>query len=104
MYWEPTDKYNYFVIHGYSAKHYAVRVNPITKETLQDMNFDVTPKFITGTKKTSILSNDIMYCQLFNNFEIVMNVASQLLVSGYSYSDEHINDILKKREDVKVIK
>jgi hypothetical protein len=103
LYWKPTDKYNYFVTHGYRAKHYAVRVNPITKETLQDMNFDVTPKFITGTKKTSIISNDKMYCQLFNNFEIVMNVASQVLVSGYSYSDEHINDVLKKREDVKVI-
>ncbi len=88
---------------GYRAKHYAVRINPITKETLQDMNFDITPKFITGTKKTSIISNDIMYSQLFNNFEKAINLATQVLVSGYSYSDEHINDELKKREDIKVI-
>lgn len=51
LYLKPTNSYNYFITSGYRAKHYAVRVNPITKETVQDMNFDVTPKFITGTKK-----------------------------------------------------
>lgn len=103
LFWKPTEKYNYFVTHGYRAKHYAVRVNPITKETLQDMNFDITPKFITGTKKTSIISNDMMYSKLFDNFEKAISGTSQILISGYSYSDEHINNELKKREDIKVI-
>ena len=44
-----------------------------------------------------------MYSQLFNNFEKAINVATQVLVSGYSYSDEHINDELKKREDIKPV-
>ncbi len=103
LFWSPTEKYNYFVTQNYNTKHYAVRVNPITKKVEQDMNFDIIPKFITGTKKTSIISNDIMYSQLFKNFENAINVASQLLISGYSYGDEHINNELKKRDDIKII-
>ena len=103
MFWNPTEKYNYFVTQSYNAKHHAVRVNPITKKVEQDMNFDIIPKFITGTKKTSIISNDIMYSQLFKNFENAISSATQLLISGYSYGDEHINSELKKREDFRVI-
>jgi hypothetical protein len=102
LFWNPTEKYNYFVTQSYNAKHYAVRVNPITKKVEQDMNFDIIPKFITGTKKTSIISNDIMYSQLFKNFENAISGASQLLISGYSYGDEHINNELKKRDDIKI--
>jgi hypothetical protein len=103
LFWKPTEKYNYFVTHSYRAKHYAERVNPHTKEVLQDMNFDVTPKFITGTKKTSIISNDMMYSQLFVNYERAINLATKILISGYSYSDEHINNELQKRNDIEVV-
>ncbi|HCE54391.1 MAG TPA: hypothetical protein DER05_05030 [Lutibacter sp.] len=103
LYWKPTNIYNYFVTGGYRAKHYAVRVNPITKETLQDMNFDVTPKFITGTKKDDIIGNDMMYAKLFENFESNIQIATDVLISGYSYGDSHINKELAKRNDFNVI-
>ena len=103
MFWEPTEKYNYFVTNGYREKHYAVRVNPLTKETVQDMNFDVIPKFITGTKKENLIETDMMYSQLFENFEAKIQTATDVLISGYSYGDKHINRELKKRNDINII-
>lgn len=103
LFWKPTEKYNYFTTRKYREKHYATRVSPITGETLQDMNFDITPKFITGTKKTSIISNDMMYSKLFKNFEESISSTSKVFISGYSYGDEHINEELQKRQDLKII-
>lgn len=103
LFWKPTKMYNYFTTQNYREKHYATRVSPITGETLQDMNFDITPKFITGTKKTSIISNDMMYSKLFKNFEESISSASKVFISGYSYGDKHINKELQKREDLEII-
>ncbi len=101
--WKPTEKYNYFTTTEYREKHEAVRVNLDTGETEQDMNFDIVPKFITGTKKTSIISNDTMYLRLFENFKCNISSASKVLISGYSYGDEHINKELIERNNLNVI-
>lgn len=103
LFWKATEKYNYFTTNNYSAKHYATRINPNTGETIQDMNFDVTPKFITGTNKTDIIENDLMYSQLFNNFKDSIASAETLLISGYSYGDKHVNTELGKRKDLNIL-
>lgn len=102
-YLQPTGKYNYFTTIEYRAKHNAVRVNPSNGEVEQDLNFDVVPKFITGTDKSEIIKNDIMYAQLFSRFEEVISDASELLISGYSYGDVHINEELQKHSDMNII-
>tara|TARA_R110002111_G_scaffold214166_2_gene277157 strand:- start:2394 stop:3434 length:1041 start_codon:yes stop_codon:yes gene_type:complete len=103
MFLQPTGKYNYFTTNSYRAKHYATRIDPKSQEVIQDMNFDITPKFITGTNKTDIIDNDIMYSQLLQNFRNSMGNAETVLISGYSYGDEHVNEELKKRTDLTVL-
>ncbi|MGB3150836.1 MAG: hypothetical protein WBB27_09245 [Maribacter sp.] len=102
-YLQPTGKYNYFTTMEYRAKHNAVRINPTSGEVAQDMNFDVVPKFITGTDKSEIIRNDIMYAQLFSRFEEVVSHANKILITGYSYRDVHINQELQKRSDLNII-
>jgi len=103
MFLQSTGKYNYFMTNNYRAKHYATRVDPKTKKVIQDMNFDITPKFITGRSKTEIINNDIMYSQLLENFKSSIADTEKLLISGYSFGDEHINDELKKRTNLSVV-
>lgn len=103
VYLEPTGEYNYFSTTNYREKHYAIRVNPETGEKLQDLNADIVPKFITGTDKTKIIENDLMYSVLFRRFENSIAEVDHVLISGYSYGDQHINNELQKREDLEVI-
>ncbi len=103
MMWQPTGMYNYFTTNDYRTKHTAVRIDPNTKEVIQDLNFDVVPKFITGTNKTEIIKNDLMYKELFSRFESIIKSCEELLISGYSFSDDHINDSLKNNKKLKII-
>jgi len=98
-----TNKYNYFITSGYREKHFATRVNLETKEVIQDFNADIIPKFITGKNKPAIIKNDTMFSALFEHFETEVATAENLLVSGYSYSDEHINEALEKRNNLSVV-
>ena len=102
-YLESTGEYNYFTTNNYREKHFAIRVNPKTGEVLQDSNFNIVPKFITGTDKSKIIENDLMYSELFKRFEESMRNTSNVLISGYSFGDEHINSELKKCNDINVL-
>jgi len=102
-YLEPTGTYNYFTTINYREKHYAIRVNPETGETLQDHNFDIVPKFITGTDKSKIIKNDLMYSALFEKYEKSITEAENLFISGYSFGDKHINNELQKRKDLNTV-
>jgi hypothetical protein len=100
---ESTGMYNYFTTNNYREKQFAVRVNPKTGEMIQDSNFNIVPKFITGTDKTKIIENDLMYSELFKRFEDTMNTVNKVFISGYSFGDEHINIYLNRRNDLDVI-
>ena len=82
---------------SYSTKHNAIRINPETKEILQDYNFDIVPKFITGTRKLDTIENDFLFKQLFQNFQKTIDETENLFISGYSFSDEHLNEKLKAK-------
>jgi len=103
IYLESTGNYNYFTTRNYREKHYAIRVNPETGETIQDLNFDIVPKFITGTDKAKTIKNDLMYSKLFSRFEQCIFEANTVLISGYSFGDKHVNKELKKRSDFEII-
>ena len=91
LWWQPTSKVDYYLTTNYYTKHNAQLIDPTTKEILQDYNFDIVPKFITGTKKTETIQNDFLYKELFENFEKTIAKSENLFISGYSFSDEHIN-------------
>ncbi|ALM47829.1 hypothetical protein AMR72_02290 [Flavobacterium psychrophilum] len=101
--YQRTGAYDYFLTTNYYDKHRVERVNPETGEVLQEYNFDIVPKFITGTNKTEIISADNMYKQLFDIYEQTIAKTENLLVSGYSFCDEHINTSLKKNENLTFI-
>lgn len=96
----PIGSYDYFTTLNYYDKHNSIRVNPETGEELQNYNFDIVLKFITGTDKNEIINNDTMYKQMFAIYERVIAETETLLVSGYSFCDEHINRSLKQNLDL----
>jgi len=100
---EKSGKYTYFTTTNYREKHFSARIDPKTREISQDHNFDIVPKFITGTDKTKIIKNDLMYSVLFERYEKSIAKAENLFISGYSFGDEHINNELKKRKDLNIV-
>ncbi|SHF05123.1 SIR2-like domain-containing protein [Psychroflexus salarius] len=94
----PTDNYDYYMTSDYYTKHNSIRINPNTKKILQNYNYDIVPKFITGTKKLDTIGNDILFKKLFQNFSEVMIRSDKLFISGYSFKDEHLNEKLKSKE------
>lgn len=101
--WRPNGNYDYYLTNDYSEKHHPIRINPETGKVIQDYNFDIVPKFITGTKKTIVIENDIMYKQLFEYFEKSILSAENIFISGYSFSDKHIDVILEKNSGLNFI-
>jgi hypothetical protein len=99
----PTGDYSYYLPGGYRARHFSVRVNPKTEEVVQDLCFDVVPQFITGKDKRSLIDKDYMYADLYERFTSTLGATDNLFVSGYSFRDEHINEILKNSEITNVV-
>lgn len=91
---ERTREGTYYLPKGYRARHYSKRIDVKSGNIVQDFSPDVVPKFITGKDKTRIINNDVMYSDLYERFFKILNETENLLISGYSYRDEHINKAL----------
>lgn len=76
-------------------KHRVKRIDPASGEVVQEMMFDIEPRFLTGTLKKPFIENDPMYSKLYGHFRDAMNTTDDLLIIGYSYCDEHINSVLE---------
>jgi hypothetical protein len=99
----PTGNFSYYLPRGYRARHMSVRVNPQTGEIVQDLCFDVVPKFITGIDKRKFIDNDYMYVDLYKRFTSILAETDNLFISGYSFRDEHINEVLKNNKIPKIV-
>lgn len=88
--------YSYFKPGGYHEKHYAVRVDPLTEQVIQRMNFDIIPKFITGKNKKAFIQQDYMYSKMYSLYQEKISTGNDLLIVGYSFRDQHINEELLK--------
>lgn len=88
----PTDEYLYFKTQDYYEKQRPMRIDPRTKEIVQDFHWNITPQFITGTKKQELINSDYMYQILYNEFTNRINKSEELLIIGYSYGDKHVNE------------
>jgi hypothetical protein len=90
-----TGEYSYFKPGGYHEKHYAVRIDPETKQQVQKMNFDIIPKFITGKNKKAFIESDYMYSEMYKLYKEQIPSGNDLLIVGYSFRDVHMDEILK---------
>jgi hypothetical protein len=85
----------YYYTLDYYAKHGAERKNPKTLETIQSINHDPAPKFLTGTDKMKLIHDDRMYSDFYSRFSDAVISVGDLLVIGYSFQDSHINQQLE---------
>lgn len=88
---QPTEDYFYFKTLDYYEKQRPELVNPDTGEVLQDSHSNITPQFITGTRKDEIIATDTMYASLYSEFDNRIHSSQNLLIIGYSFMDEHVN-------------
>jgi hypothetical protein len=100
----PTGDYIYFKTWDYYEKQGPKLIDPITREVIQDYHWNITPQFITGTRKDEIIKNDTMYRSLYSEFEKRIHTSQNLLIIGYSFSDEHVNDQIKSSLNLGKIK
>lgn len=98
-----TGEGTYYLPGGYRARHVSVRIDINTGEIIQDFNADAVPKFITGTNKLDLIESDYMYSQLYKNFFTSIEKAHNLLISGYSFRDKHINKALENNNIKNII-
>lgn len=91
-----TGETDFFISKNYYEIHGSLRQNE-NNEIIQNYNFDVVPKFITGNNKTSLIENSKLFRNFYETFTNVIENSSNLLVSGYSFRDNHINNIIKNK-------
>jgi len=92
---QPTGEYLYFKTSDYYEKQRPERYNPETDEKLQTFHWEIDPFFITGTKKLELIEKDSMYATLFTESGNRLKTCKELLIIGYSFGDQHINEIIK---------
>lgn len=89
-------QYSYFKPGGYQEKHHPVMVDTESGQIVQHMNFDIIPKFITGKNKKAFIEADYMYSKMYALYKQKISSGDDLLIIGYSFRDEHVNEELKK--------
>jgi hypothetical protein len=88
--------YLYFKPETRDEMHYPARIDLESLEIVQMPPNTILPRFITGIDKSKRLMSDGLYSALMDRMIENLSSASDVLIIGYSYSDDHINDVLKK--------
>ena len=91
----PTGEYIYFKTHDFYEKQNPKRIDLGTDTIIQDYHWNITPQFITGTRKEELIQSDNMYKMLYGQLNERIKLANALLIVGYSYSDNHVNKLIK---------
>ena len=91
----PTGEYLFFKTNDYYEKQRPERYDPETEEKVQTFHWEIDPQFITGTRKKDILNKPGIYKDLFNEFKKRIMECQKLIVFGYSFGDEHVNEIIQ---------
>jgi hypothetical protein len=86
-----TEEYAYYKTLDFYEKQSPIRKHPESNEIIQRFHREISPQFITGTRKDEIISSDKMYADLYEKFNIHINRNSTLLIIGYSFMDGHVN-------------
>lgn len=99
-----TGDYIYFKTHDYYEKQKPERLDPGTGKKIQTFHFEISPQFITGTKKDGIIKNDKMYSCLYSEFDRRIHSHDTFLIIGYSYADPHVNEKILSAIKCKTVK
>jgi hypothetical protein len=91
----PTGESLFFKTNDFNEKQSAERYDPDTGEKVQTFHWDIDPQFITGTRKKEILDSPGMYKSLYEESEDRIWKCKTLLIVGYSFGDEHVNDTIE---------
>jgi len=91
----PTGESLFFKTHDFYEKQSAERYDPETGEKVQTFHWDIDPQFITGTRKKEILAMPGMYKSLYEESENRILNCKTLLIIGYSFGDEHVNEAIE---------
>lgn len=94
-----TGDYWFFKPGGYDNKHDAKRIDLTTGKIVQDFNFEIIPQFLVGKRKPIVINSHLIYKRLFEHLEKSLAETQNVIIIGYSYHDNHINDILKNAID-----
>ena len=92
----PTGESLFFKTHDFYEKQSAERYDPETGEKVQTFHWDIDPQFVTGTRKKEILALPGMYKSLYEETETRIMHCSSILIIGYSFGDEHVNEIIQQ--------
>jgi SIR2-like domain len=93
---QPSNEYLYFKTDNYDEKHHPERYDPDTGEMVQSFHGNITPQFITGTDKASTINRDFMYKSLYMRAKYELEVTNELMIIGYGFRDDHINQLIKE--------
>jgi len=92
----PTDEVIFFQTHDYDEKQKPIRHDPETGEIVQRFHWAIDPQFITGINKIELLKKPGLYQNLYNESEMRLKDCETLLIIGYSFGDEHINELIER--------
>jgi hypothetical protein len=101
-----TGNYWFFKTNKYWDIHTARKFNPSTHEVEQAIRADITPQFLTGKSKMSVISEHLIYKQMYERLKSSIASTDRLIVIGYSYRDPHVNRLIKdalNREPFEII-
>lgn len=94
-----TKNYWFFKPITFRNKHNAIRIDPKTGQAIQHFNPNIIPQFVTGKSKLDLISKHLVYKKMYKHFMDSFKSIDTLIVIGYSYSDIHINKIIKTAVD-----
>lgn len=89
-----SDYYYKAKINNYFEKHSASYRNKKMNPHNSNFNLDIKPNFVVGSKKMELINNDYTYRDLLRRFHISCIMSETIVIFGYSYQDDHINEII----------
>ncbi|MCA0381489.1 MAG: SIR2 family protein [Bacteroidetes bacterium] len=89
-----TSNYWFFKPSTYWEKHIVSKIDPTNQKIIQSLNPDIKPQFLTGKSKSEKMSNHLIYKNLYTRFKNSLRSTEKLIIIGYSFRDNHINELL----------
>lgn len=96
----PNGKSIYYKTQSFYDKQKPIRVDVETGNVVQNLHWNITPQFITGTRKNELIKNDLMYSKLYELLNEKLCQSYTLLIIGYSFGDVHVNSQIQKAINV----
>lgn len=89
-----TGNHIYFKPDNYYAKHNSARIDLATNQVVQNFQPNISPFFVTGDDKLNLIEQNYVFNSMFNHMVNGLRTNADLFIIGYSYGDEHINNLI----------